>query len=462
MFTTRPELRGTFGVVASTHWLASAVGMGILERGGNAFDAAVATAFTLQIVEPHLNGPGGEVPMLLWSKKNGRVEAVCGQGVTPAGATLAHYRGLGLDLVPGTGLLATTVPGAFGAWARVLRDYGTLPLADVLAPAIAYASDGYPLVARIPAAIETVKDFFRQEWPSSAAIYLPGGDVPRTGRLFRNPSVAATYRRVLREAAAAGGNREAQIEAARRAWYCGFVAEAIDKFCRTEVMDNSGRRHRGLLNGDDLARWEATIEAPLTYDYHGYTVAKCGPWTQGPIFLQQLALLRDVDLADMDPLGGRFVHTVVEAAKLAFADREAWYADPNFVDVPMAALLSDAYAAQRRKLIAESASFDLRPGSPAGRQPRLAELVRPAGGGPGIGEPTMSRDGEALSTPARRCSGSRTGCRPAWRRAGGRARRSAHPSPSRMASPTWPSVRRVAISRTNGRRSSSSVTSITA
>jgi gamma-glutamyltranspeptidase / glutathione hydrolase len=408
MFTTRPELRGTFGVVASTHWLASAVGMSILERGGNAFDAAVATAFTLQIVEPHLNGPGGEVPMLLWSKKNGRLEAVCGQGVTPAGATLAHYRALGLDLVPGTGLLAATVPGAFGAWLRVLRDYGTLKLADVLAPAIAYAGNGYPLVARIPAAIETVKDFFRQEWPSSAAIYLPGGDVPKAGRLFRNPSIAATYQRVLREAEAAGGDREAQIEAARAAWYRGFVAEAIDKFCRTEeVMDNSGRRHRGLLAGDDLARWEATIEAPLTYDYHGYTVAKCGPWTQGPIFLQQLALLRDIDLAGMDPLGGRFVHTVVEAAKLAFADREAWYADPNFVDVPMTALLSDAYAAQRRKLVAETASFELRPGSPDGRQPRLARLVRHAGGGPGlgeptvgsgigIGEPTMSRDGEAL------------------------------------------------------------------
>ena len=408
MFTTRPELRGTFGVVASTHWLASAVGMSILERGGNAFDAAVATAFTLQIVEPHLNGPGGEVPMLLWSKKNGRLEAVCGQGVTPAGATLAHYRALGLDLVPGTGLLAATVPGAFGAWLRVLRDYGTLKLADVLAPAIAYAGNGYPLVARIPAAIETVKDFFRQEWPSSAAIYLPGGDVPKAGRLFRNPSIAATYQRVLREAEAAGGDREAQIEAARAAWYRGFVAEAIDKFCRTEeVMDNSGRRHRGLLAGDDLARWEATLEAPLTYDYHGYTVAKCGPWTQGPIFLQQLALLRDIDLAGMDPLGGRFVHTVVEAAKLAFADREAWYADPNFVDVPMTALLSDAYAAQRRKLIAETASFELRPGSPDGRQPRLARLVRHAGGGPGlgeptvgsgigIGEPTMSRDGEAL------------------------------------------------------------------
>ena len=406
MFTTRPELRGTFGVVASTHWLASAVGMSILERGGNAFDAAVATAFTLQIVEPHLNGPGGEVPMLLWSKKKGRVEAICGQGVTPGGATAAGYRALGLDLVPGTGFLAATVPGAFGAWLKLLRDYGTLPLADVLAPAISYAANGYPLVARIPAAIETVKEFFRQEWPSSAAVYLPGGAVPKTGRLFRNRGIAATYQRILAEAAAAGGDREAQIEAARRAWYQGFVAEAIDEFCRTEVMDNSGRRHRGMLNGDDMARWEATVETPLTYDYHGYTVAKCGPWSQGPIFLQQLALLRDTDLAGMDPLGARLVHTVVEAAKLAFADREAWYADPNFTDVPMATLLSDAYNAQRRTLIGETASFELRPGSPGGRQPRLAQLVAQAGGGPGIGEPTvaraglgeptMSRDGEAL------------------------------------------------------------------
>jgi gamma-glutamyltranspeptidase/glutathione hydrolase len=396
MFTTRPELRGTFGVIASTHWLASAVGMSILERGGNAFDAATATAFTLQIIEPHLNGPGGEVPMLLWSKKKGRVEAICGQGVTPAGATAAHYRALGLDLVPGTGFLAATVPGAFGAWLKLLRDYGTLTLADVLAPAIGYAGNGYPLVARIPAAIETVKDFFRQEWPSSAAVYLPGGDVPKAGRLFRNRGIAATYQRILAEAQAAGGDREVQIEAARRAWYHGFVAEAIDRFCRTAVMDNSGRRHSGLLSGDDMARWEATVETPLTYDYHGHTVAKCGPWSQGPIFLQQLALLRDIDLAGMDPLGATFVHTVVEAAKLAFADREAWYADPDFVDVPMTTLLGDAYSAQRRRLIGETASFELRPGAPEGRRPRLAQLVRQAGGGPGIGEPTMSRDGEAL------------------------------------------------------------------
>jgi gamma-glutamyltranspeptidase / glutathione hydrolase len=404
MFTTRPELRGTFGVVASTHWIASAVGMSILERGGNAFDAAVATAFTLQIVEPHLNGPGGEVPMLLWSRKTGKLEALCGQGVTPAGATIAHFRSLGLDLVPGTGFLPATVPGSFGAWMRLLREYGTMKPGEVLAPAISYAAEGYPLVARIPAAIETVKDFFLAEWPSSAAIYLPRGQVPQTGTLFRNPLLAETYRRIVKEAEAAGGERERQIEAARRCWYQGFIAEAIDRFCRTEVMDSSGRRHRGLLTGDDMARWEATVEAPLTYDYHGYTVAKCGPWSQGPVFLQQLSLLKGFDLAAMDPLGAEYVHTIVECAKLAFADREAWYGDPNFIDVPIAALLSDEYAAKRRALIGDAASHELRPGSPDGLPLRLHHslagegAMSPGLGEPtiGIGEPTMARDGEAL------------------------------------------------------------------
>ncbi len=399
MFTTRPELRGTFGVVASTHWLASAVGMSILERGGNAFDAATATAFVLQVVEPHLNGPGGEVPMLLWSQKARRLEALCGQGVTPEAASVAKYRELGLDMVPGTGLLAATVPGAFGGWMRLLRDYGTMRPADVLTPAIAYAANGYPLVFRIPAAIEMVKELFLRDWPSSAAVYLPGGNVPETGRLFRNPGLAATYRRILAEAEAAGGDREAQIEAARRAWYQGFVAEAIDRFCRNEsVLDTSGRRHKGLLTGDDMARWEATVEAPLTYDYHGYTVAKCGPWSQGPILLQQLALLKGFDLAAMDPLGAPFIHTVVECAKLAFADREAWFGDPDFVDVPMGTLLADAYIDGRRRLVGDTASHELRPGSPDGRSPRL--FAGPghvaAGVTAGIGEPTMSRAGEAL------------------------------------------------------------------
>src|SRR5882762_6080656 len=161
-FTTRPEIRGTFGVVATTHWLASAVGMSVLERGGNAFDAAVAAGFTLQVVEPHLNGPLGEAPVLVYSAKNRRCEMICGQGVAPAAATIAKFKSLGLDLIPGTGLLAAAVPGAFDAWMRLLRDYGTLSLTEILAPAIGYAENGYPMAPRISGTIAVVADMFRR------------------------------------------------------------------------------------------------------------------------------------------------------------------------------------------------------------------------------------------------------------------------------------------------------------
>jgi gamma-glutamyltranspeptidase/glutathione hydrolase len=398
-FTTRPEIRGTFGVVASTHWLASATGMGVLERGGNAFDAAAAAAFVLQVVEPHLNGPAGEVPILLWDTRRGAVEVICGQGVSPAGATIAHFKSLGLDLIPGTGLLAPCVPGAFDAWMRLLLEHGTMTLAEILAPALGYASRGYPLVPRISAAIATVRHLFETEWPSSAALYLPGGNVPKPGRLFRNPTLAATYQRLLGEAEAAGADRDEQIAAARRVWSSGFVAEAVDRFCRThEVMDSSGRRHRGILTGDDMARWQATVDTPLTYDYHGYAMCKCGPWTQGPVLLQQLALLDGIDLGAMDPTGPDFVHTVVESAKLAFADREAWYGDPDFVDVPMADLLSRDYAGQRRALIGKRASLELRPGMPGGRQPKLYQGPAGSGAAPGTGEPTVAQAGTGEPT----------------------------------------------------------------
>src|SRR3954466_7595703 len=210
-FTTRPEIEGTFGVVTSTHWIATAVGMGILERGGNAFDAAGTTAFTLQVVEPRLNGPGGDVPVILYDVKRGCTEVICGQGPAPAGATIAHYRDhLGLDLIPGTGLLAACVPGTFDTWMTLLRDYGTMRLADVLNPAIDYAQNGYPLVERASATIDTVKDQFRRHWPTSAALYLPGNKVPAPGTMFCNPKMAGTYARILREAT--GGSREQEIE----------------------------------------------------------------------------------------------------------------------------------------------------------------------------------------------------------------------------------------------------------
>jgi gamma-glutamyltranspeptidase / glutathione hydrolase len=393
-FTTRPEIEGTFGVVTSTHWIATAVGMGILERGGNAFDAACATAFTLQVVEPHLNGPGGDVPVILNDVRRGKPEVICGQGSVPAGATIAHYRDkLGLDLVPGTGLLAACIPGTFDTWMTLLRDYGTMRVTDVLSPAIGYARNGYPLVERICATIDTVKDLFRDHWPTSAALYLRDGKPPKPGSYFTNPTMADTYERILREAGN-GGNREAEIERARAAWSKGFVAEAIDKFYRTqEVMDTSGRRHRGVLTADDMAKWQATVEAPISYDYGRYTVLKAGPWTQGLVVLQQLALLKGFSLDGLDPAGPDFIHLQVECAKLAFADRDTFYGDPKFVDVPVEALLSDAYNEARRKLITGEASHEIRPGKIDGfgktMGVRLADGARAAVGSSGAGEPTV-------------------------------------------------------------------------
>src|SRR5580704_330242 len=392
-FTTRPEIDGTFGVVASTHWIATAVGMGTLERGGNAFDAAVATAFTLQVTEPHLNGPGGDVTVIVHDTSKGKVEVICGQGPAPALATMAHYRGLGLDLVPGTGLLAACVPGTFETWMLLLRDYGTMSLADVLEPALSYATQGHPLVERASATIASVEELFRQHWPTSAAVYLQGGKVPQPGTLFTNPRHAETYRRILREAQHAGGSREHQIDAARRAWSQGFVADAIDRFCRTqEVMDTSGRRHRGVLTGADMAAWRAKVEAPLTYDYGRYRVCKAGPWNQGPVLLQQLALLKGFDFAGADPVSADFIHAVVECSKLAYADREVFYGDPDFVDVPMEVLLSDSYNDARRKLIGEHASLELRPGTVKGFGKELGLRRQGAtAASAGAGEPTVGR-----------------------------------------------------------------------
>ncbi|GAA4066783.1 gamma-glutamyltransferase family protein [Nonomuraea soli] len=385
MFTTRPELSGDFGMVASTHWLASATGMSVLERGGNAFDAAVAAGFVLQVAEPHLNGPGGEVPILLWDAREERVSVVCGQGVTPAAATLEHYAGLGLDVVPGTGLLAATVPGAFGGWLLMLERWGTWPLADVLAPAIFYAERGVPMLPRIADTIARVERLFRDDWPTSAATWLGHGD------RLANPVLARTYRD-LAERASAAATREAGIAAARDAWYRGFVAEAVAEFSlKTAWRDSSGGVHGGLLSGDDLASWEASVEEPLTFGYRGHTVCKTGPWGQGPVFLQQLALLDGFDLDAAGFLSADYVHTVIECAKLAFADREAWYGD---ADVPVDDLLGLPYNAERRGLVGESAGRELRPGSPGGRSPRLPRLpgarVRAQAG---TGEPTVGRDG---------------------------------------------------------------------
>ena len=394
MFTTRPEIAGTFGVVAGTHWLASQVGMAVLERGGNAFDAAAAAGFVLHVAEPHLNGPGGDAPIIVHDAKARTQHVICGQGVAPEAATIDAFNALDIDFIPATGLLPAVVPGAFDAWCLMLRNWGTWELPDILEYAIGYAANGVPVVPRISAAIENVRPLFEAEWLTSAAVFLPGGNVPAPGSLFARPALAETYARLSCEAT--GATREARIDTVRRAWYGGFVADAIDRFCRGHaVMDTTGRRHQGLLTAQDLATWSATVETPFAYGYHGHTVLKCGPWSQGPAFLQQLALLRSIDIGATDPVGADFVHTVVEAAKLAFADREAYYGDPDFVTVPMDALLSDAYTAERRKLIGAEASLALRPGGIPGH---LAEVDHSAAerahaSHAGSGEPTVSRLG---------------------------------------------------------------------
>ncbi len=394
-FTTRPQLAGTFGMVAATHWLAAAAGLAALEQGGNAFDAAVAGGLVLQVVEPHMNGAGGEVPVIGFDAARDEVFVLDGQGPAPAAATPQVFAGLGLDLIPGSGLLAACVPAAFGTWMLLAR-YGRLPLRAVMTYAIGYARDGYPMPASASAAITAMAGTFRDHWPSSAEVYLSGG-APAPGSRFANPALAAVYSRILAEGEAAGADREAQIEAARWAFYEGFVAEAIAAYLAdAEVLDFTGRAHRGLLTGADLAGWRASAEPPVTLDYAGLTVCKTGPWGQGPVFLQQLALLTGFDLAAMGPGSADYIHTVVECAKLAFADREAWYGDPRSTAVPLAGLLSPEYAAARRRLVGAVASGDLRPGAPEGVAPRLPGYAVPGHAEPGHAVPGHAVPGAAL------------------------------------------------------------------
>jgi gamma-glutamyltranspeptidase/glutathione hydrolase len=365
MFTTRPELAGTFGMTASTHWLASSTGMSVLERGGNAFDAAVAMAFVLHVAEPHMCGPGGDVPIIL-APAGHEPRVLCGQGPAPAGATIEHYRSEGLTLIPPTGLLAPVVPGAVPGWLTLLHDFGTWSLRDVLEPAIGYAEAGVPLHPAVAASIAAVARRFHRLWPTSVEVYLVDGEAPRAGTLWRWPALAATWRRLIGEGEAAGGGREAQIAAALHAWSEGFVADAIDRHARKTWGDGMGRHYPGVMRGSDLAAWQPVYETPVSLDYGRYEVFKCGPWSQGPVLLQSLALLRGADLDSVSPDSADFVHLVTEAMKLAYADRDRFYADPDFADVPLDVLLSPAYNDARRRLIGRDASADFRPGDVAG------------------------------------------------------------------------------------------------
>ncbi|WP_371740992.1 gamma-glutamyltransferase family protein [Frigoribacterium sp. CFBP 13729] len=413
-FTTRPDLRGTFGMTASTHWLATASAQSVLERGGNAFDAAVAGAFVLHVVEPHLNGPGGDMTAVFaTADEPGRPVVLMGQGPAPAGATVEHYRAEGLDLVPGSGALAAAVPGAVDAWLLLLRDHGTWELADVLAYAIGYARDGHPITARVTETIGAVAGLFADHWPTSADRWLVDGAPPAPGEMVVNEA----YARVLDGLVAAGGAlpaadagpaprtpgtdgpgssraeaaRRARVDAARTEWAEGLVATSIDAFVRTPHRHSTGGDHAGVMRASDLAAFRASTEEATTVEFRGHVVAKTGAWGQGPALLQVLAMLDPLPDELLDPSTVEGAHTIVEALKLAMADREAWYGDR---DVPLDRLLSAEYAAERRALIGRTASHELRPGDAggaggAGRLPTLRTDDEVAGPGAGVGEPTV-------------------------------------------------------------------------
>jgi gamma-glutamyltranspeptidase / glutathione hydrolase len=392
---TRPTLRGTFGMVSSTHWLASACAMAELEAGGNAFDAAVAAAFVLHVVEPHLNGPGGEVPAVFATAADPTPRVLCGQGPAPSGATAAHYTSLGLDLVPGSGPIAAAVPGAVDAWLLLLRDHGTRRLRDVLSYAIRYARDGHPLLPSAADLLASMAPMFTEHWPTSASLWLRNGVAPGHWARFVNAEYADLLARLVAEGEVAGGGREGEIDGARRVWSQGFVAEAIDAFQRVPHRDASGGDHAGLVTGDDMACFQATYEPALVGGFRDFEVAKTGPWGQGPVLVQSLAMLDDLPDAALDPSTAEGVHTVAEVLKLAFADREAWFGDSG--EVPIDELLAPAYVAARRALVGATASRELRPGSPGGREPRVAAHVLKGSATAvpvGLGEPTVSVSAE--------------------------------------------------------------------
>jgi gamma-glutamyltranspeptidase/glutathione hydrolase len=364
-FTTRPVLMGTHGMVTAGHYLAAAAGSRMLERGGNAIDAGVAAGLAVNVLEPQSNGIGGEAPILIYSARQEQVYAINGQGYAPKASTIDWFKSRGIDIIPGDGFLSATVPGAFGAWLTALQHFGKLSLKDVLTPAIELTAEGFPVYPELHNAIDSLADRFRDAWPSSARVYLPHNRSPAVGELFRNVDWANTFRGAIDvEIRNRRRGREAAIEAARDYFYKGEIVERIVEFTqRTKIRDASNQENYGLLAPDDFQVYQTKVETPVTLSYRGYDVYKCNTWCQGPVFLQQLALLEGYDLSSMGYNSADYIHTVVESGKLAFADRERYYGDPDFVTVPLNRLLSKAYAAERRQLISpEEASMELRPG----------------------------------------------------------------------------------------------------
>jgi gamma-glutamyltranspeptidase / glutathione hydrolase len=349
--TWRPLFQASRHAVASGHYLASVAGLRILERGGNAIDAGVATGICLNVVLPDWTNFGGVAPIIVYLAASGQVATISGLGRWPRRARLEHFRDR-LGEIP-EGVQSAIVPSACDAWLTALARFGRLSLAEVIAPAIELA-EGFPVSADLARHLGEANASLRR-WPSSADYLRPDGSPLRAGDTLRQPVLAETFRALVdaeRDAAGAGLDRAAAVMAARDRFYQGDLAERMARFSRQEG---------GFLELDDLAAFSVRVEPAVQTTYRGYQVYACGPWCQGPVVPQALSILEQFDLAALGHNSPAALHLILEALKLAFADREAWYGDPDFVDVPVAALLDPAYARRQARRIGLDRAFPAMP-----------------------------------------------------------------------------------------------------
>src|SRR5947208_3300266 len=352
--TLRPEILGTRGIVAAGRHYSVSAGVRIMQQGGNAIDAGVATVLAASVCEISHFGFGGEAPTMIYDAKTREVIVINGQGPAPKAATPALFAARGL--VPGNGPLAATIPAMLDAMALALETKGTMRLEQVIQPAIELA-DGFPMYEFLRGFLSSERKATEQfEW--SAKTYYPSGRIPEVGELFRQPNLARTLRAIAgadKAAFARSHDRVAAIRAGRDIFYQGDIAHRIA---------DANRAAGGLFTYDDLASFHGKIEKPTTTNFHGFDVYKAGPWDQGPVLLQTLNILEGVDLKAFGVNSADYIHHVHEAIKLAYADRNAYYGDPAFTQVPIAGLLSKPYAAERRRLIGPQASLEHRVGDP--------------------------------------------------------------------------------------------------
>lgn len=342
--TNRPDVMGTTGAVSSDHPLASAAGLQVLQRGGNAVDAAVTMAAVLAVVRPHMNGIGGDAFVLHYRAATGEVTALNGSGRAGASVPATFFQDQGLERIPEQGALSVTVPGALAAWADLLRRFGTISLANALAPAIHYADEGFPVSTTLRADILAARDVLND---AARALYLPGGDAPRVGALLRNPALAGTLRRIAAEGPGV--------------LYGGDVGARIAAF-----VEAGG----GHLRAEDFRAHRSTWTEPIGVDYLGHRVLAFPPNSQGVTQLQQMQMASRFDLAAMGHNSAEYLHTLVELKKLAFADRDQWVADPERTDVPVPRLLDAEYAVRRAAAVGPRAALEVQPGfTPSGSAP---------------------------------------------------------------------------------------------